>query len=191
MEPRFELDDDLGCRALAHAARAPDRRGIFAHDRPFQYLEARGAQDIEPDLRTDSIDLDQHLEHVQLGGRGEPIEGELVLSHVRVDVQLDLSAWGWQQLSRGRGDADHVADPADVDHHEVGARASHHAREMGDHWNCALRAPGGAATLVKRRLRPWQIAMAIASRACSASRPARIFTCAASMRAICALSAFP
>src|SRR5258706_7574890 len=100
-----------------------------------------------------------------------------------VDVQLDVSP-RWRQQLAGRGrHADHIAHATDVDDHEVRSRAPHHATEVGDHLV--------AAALVKRRLRAWQMAIAIASRACSSSRPSGIFTWAASMRAICALSALP
>ena len=49
---------------------------------------------LSPTFGPDSVDLDQHLEHLELFDRANPIERELVLADVRVDVQVDLAAGG-------------------------------------------------------------------------------------------------
>src|SRR5437762_3222825 len=66
VEPGLQLDDHLRCRPLSDAAGSPDRRRILAHDGALEHLEARRAQDVEPHLRPHAVDLDQHLEQLEL-----------------------------------------------------------------------------------------------------------------------------
>src|SRR2546430_76926 len=71
VKPRLELDDHLRRGALTDSARPPDGSCILAHDGALQDLEARRAQDVQTYFRSDSIDLDQHLEKLELFDRGE------------------------------------------------------------------------------------------------------------------------
>ena len=80
----------------------------------------------------------------------QPIERELVLSDLRVNVQVDLSARRRQLLACAGRDADHVTDATDVDDHEVSSRTSHDPTQMSDH---EFSARAGRTALVKRRLR--------------------------------------
>ena len=89
VEPGFSSMITLAAVRGADAARAPDRSRILAHDGALEDLQARGAQDVEANLRADAVDLDQHLEKLQLLDGGEAVESELVLADVGVDVQLD------------------------------------------------------------------------------------------------------
>src|ERR1700687_5879732 len=172
---RLQLDDHLGGRAGADAARSTDRRCILAHYRSLEDLEARRAEDVQADLGSDTVDLDEHLEEIELLDRSESIKIELVLADVRVDVEVDLAARGRHLLTSDGAHADHVPDPTDVDHDEVGPSAAHRAGEVCD--QCA-------AARENWRLRAWQTAMAMASSAWSSSLPSGSLTCAPSMRAI-------
>src|SRR2546430_15576707 len=91
VQPRLELDDHLRGRAGPDAACTPDGSSILAHDGALQDLQAGGAQDVQTDLRSDPVDLDQHLEELELLDRSEAVEAELVFTHVRVNVQLDVA----------------------------------------------------------------------------------------------------
>src|SRR5207247_3108722 len=106
--------------------------------------------------------------------RGESVKVELVFAHVGVDVQLDIAAWRRQLLPRLACHCDDVADPSDVQHHEIRTGPSHNSAEMSDHLIAALANP---------RLRAWHSAIAIASRAGSSRRPSGLFICADRMRA--------
>src|SRR5436305_492886 len=86
---------------------------------------------------------------------------------------------------------DQIAHTTHVDDDEVGTGPPHHPAEMCDHFRSARRAAGVAADCVKRRLRAWHSAIAIASLAWSSSLPSGNLTCAESIREICALSALP
>src|ERR1700681_652260 len=133
VQPRLQLDDDLGRGAGAHAVRSSDRGRILADNGALQDLEARCAEDVEADLRPDSVNLDQHLEKLQLLYRGEPIQGELIFADNGMDMQLVLSAWRWQLLPRGRAHADEVAHAANVKDDKIGSRPANHTAEMRDH----------------------------------------------------------
>src|SRR6266849_8265953 len=156
VELRLQLDDHFGGRALADATRAANRCGILAHDRTLEHLEACRAEDVQPDFGADPVDLDEHLEQVELFDRREAVEVELVLADVGVDVEVYVAAGRRNFLARRRAHADHVADAADVEHDEIRARPPNLSSEMGDHLTAAR---------VNCRLRAWQTAMAMASRA--------------------------
>ena len=85
-----------------------------------------------------------------------------------MNVQVDVAVWRRDTLPSCRRDADHVADSTHVDDNVITSGAQHRPAEMRDH------RAGTAAE--KRRLRMWQTAIAMASRACSSSFPSGIFT---------------
>src|SRR5207248_8766274 len=183
VELGFELDDHLGRGARTYAAGAPDGGDVLAHDGALQHLEAGRAEDVETDLRSDTIHSDQHLEQLQLWGGREPIQRQLILTHVRVDVQLEVTFGRGHLLTGRRRQADHVADASDVQHHEIGTGPANRSAQVSDHRTCTADE--------NLRLRRWHIAIATASRACSSILPSGILTCAAIMRAIWLLSALP
>src|SRR5438445_526424 len=162
VESRLELDDHLGRCPRSDTAGTPDGRCILAHDGALEHLEAGRTQDVQPDLRPDPVDLDQHLEKIELFDRCESVHRELVVAHLRVDVQLHLAARRRKLLPRLRRDGDHVANASNVEHDKISARAADDSTQMCDHL---------VAALVNFLLRAWHTAIAIASRAWSSSRP--------------------
>jgi hypothetical protein len=127
---------------LTNSAGPPDGRRILAHDGALQHLEARGAEDVEPNPRSHAVDLDQHLEELELFDAREAVKRELVLADMGVYVQVELAARRWKLLSRLRGNSDEVAHAADLEDDEIRTSAAHHAGEMSDHlWIVALANP--------------------------------------------------
>jgi len=95
-----------------------------------------------------------------LVARAECIHDEadlITIFQIRIgDVQLDITAWWWQLLPRLACHSDDVADPSNVQHHEIRTGSSHNPAEVSDHL---------IAALANLRLRAWQRAIAMASRA--------------------------
>src|SRR5262249_3414964 len=151
-------------------------------DRPLQHFDAGRAEDGQSHLGSDSVDLDQLLEELQLRCGAEAKQSQLVLPDVRVDVQLDLAANRTHALAGSRRDTDQVADTPGLSHDLLAGRAHHLPTQVADH--------GAESCCRSRRLRTWHRAMARASAAWSSS-PVSVLTWRASMRAICALSAMP
>src|SRR5205085_5440794 len=146
-------------------------------------VEGGRAQDRQSDLRSHAVDLDQHLEHLELLGRGEAEERELVLANVRVNVELDRRTHRAHLLADPGGNAHQVADSACFHQHLVGSHPAHGAPQITDEFRGTppLAGPGKAippapppaspAASPMRRERAWRTAVAIASTAWAAPWP--------------------
>jgi len=149
LEPALELEHDPGGGLRSDPGHGGKQGGILLQYGSLEHPELGPADDGQPGLGTDSLDREQQLEKGQLVRAEKAKEGEGILAHICIGVEMHLLARSGKLAEGAVADRDLVSDSVHVDDDGLGRALKHGALEACDQTGTRL-----GARLIRLRSRP-------------------------------------